>query len=221
MPSRSLRCLLAGAAVLALAALQPAAASAGDEPLRRVQVHRLMHPGHGFDGPGAFLGVGFLPLTPELRQHYGVAADLGVLVSKVVEDSPAAKAGVEVGDVLTRVDGEGVEEVFDLGRLIGRKEAGATVNLEVYRDGRAQALSATLSEPPEGMRKRHHAAHAAHAAHAEMLETECEGGPEDCPLLDKIRPDCPEGEATCEVKVVCKDGDCTCTVNGKEAACGD
>src|SRR5262245_15606747 len=47
---------------------------------------------------GGFLGVQLIGITPELRQHYGVPKDAGVLVGAVEADSPAAKAGIQVGD---------------------------------------------------------------------------------------------------------------------------
>jgi hypothetical protein len=214
-----------------LALVAPLAALAGrgdDDGLRKVRVHRLVH-GPGFGGPGTFLGVVFLPLTPELRRHWGVPEDAGVLVSKVVEDSPAAKAGLEVGDVLTRVDGQAVEEGFEVRRLIGGREAGETVAIEVFRAGRAQTLSATLEKRElERAFERELAGelphwigrHGRHGRHARAFVLKCDGDDEDCQLLRHPELDC-DGEEPCAIKVECQDGDCTCTVNGKASACAD
>ena len=60
-------------------------------------------------GRRGFIGVTLLEITPELRAHFGAPKDAGVLVSDVRADTPASKAGVEVGDVITSVDGKRVE----------------------------------------------------------------------------------------------------------------
>jgi membrane-associated protease RseP (regulator of RpoE activity) len=216
MISRPLRSILLSGAAVALVLLLPGGALAGDDDgLRRVRVHRLAH-GPGFHASGAFLGVGFLPLTPELRRHWGVAEEAGVLVSKVVEDSPAAKAGVQVGDILTRIDGDSVERNFALHRLIGRREPGETVTLEVVRGGRAQTLSATLEK--HEFERRFAGDGPRHDGHARAFVLECDDDDEDCRLLRHPGLDC-EGEEPCEIKIECREGDCTCTVNGKPSAC--
>lgn len=98
-----------------------------------------------------YLGVGLTDLTPELRAHFGVPEGAGVLVSRVEPGSPAEKAGVKVGDVLARVDGEEVESSFDVRMRIRRAEDGAQLPLEVWRGGKAQSLSAAVEkrERPE------------------------------------------------------------------------
>lgn len=94
-----------------------------------------------------FLGVQALELTPELQQHYGVDSHAGTLVSAVLDDSPAAAAGLEVGDVLTAIDGTPIDSPGDLRRTV-RRRAGEVALLEVYRDGRRLELEATLGEKP-------------------------------------------------------------------------
>lgn len=95
---------------------------------------------------GSFLGIQPLELTPELRRHYGAPEDAGVLVGRVVEESPAAAAGLAVGDVLTAVDGQSVRRPFDVRRLLGDRESGETVSLELWRDGARIERSAVLTE---------------------------------------------------------------------------
>jgi len=92
------------------------------------------------------LGISLMDLTPELRDHYGAPADAGVMVAKVEEDGPAAKAGVRVGDILTGVDGEEVSTSSEVARLIRSKEEGDVVELEIYRDGALQVLNAAIVE---------------------------------------------------------------------------
>lgn len=101
----------------------------------------------GFFSAGAergFLGVQLLDLTSELRLHYGTREDRGVLVSRVVDDSPAQRAGLRVGDVITHLDGEPVTSSFDATTRIGTRGDGEVVALEVMRDGKVETLSATL-----------------------------------------------------------------------------
>ena len=91
------------------------------------------------------LGVELRELTPELQTHFGAPEGSGVLVAGVSDDSPAAAAGIRVGDVITAVDSLAVDSVRDLSREI-RHRPGETVSIEVYRDGRPRQLSATLGE---------------------------------------------------------------------------
>lgn len=95
---------------------------------------------------GGYLGVQLMPLTPELRAHFGVPADRGVMVAYVAEDSPAARAGLQVGDVVTGIEGEGVETPWDLTVAVRGKEARETARLEVWRDGRGLDFDVTLEE---------------------------------------------------------------------------
>lgn len=98
-----------------------------------------------------YLGVELVDLTPELRAHFGAPDEHGVMVSRVESDSPAARAGVEVGDVITAVDGEAISGSWDLRRRIGRRSGGESLALDLIRDGRTQRVAATLEER-EGLR---------------------------------------------------------------------
>lgn len=94
----------------------------------------------------AYLGVHLLGLTPELRLHFGAVADRGVLVSRVEPDSPAARAGIAVGDLITGVDGAPLATPAQLvGRILHREE-GDEIELQIVRDGSDRALRATLAE---------------------------------------------------------------------------
>src|SRR5260370_38337471 len=62
----------------------------------------------------AFVGLSLTELTPELREFFGAPKDSGVLVSSVVENAPAAKAGVRVGDLIPRVNGKPTAGARDL-----------------------------------------------------------------------------------------------------------
>ena len=104
-----------------------------------------------FEGDGllmkrGYLGVGLTELTPELRTHFGAPEDAGAMVSKVEPGSPADKAGIRVGDILTRVDGNDVKSSWDVMAKVRRLDEGQQVPLEVWRDGKVQNLTATITE---------------------------------------------------------------------------
>jgi membrane-associated protease RseP (regulator of RpoE activity) len=97
-------------------------------------------------GRGGFLGVRLIGITDELRGHYGAPKDAGVLVGGVEPDSPAARAGIEVGDVITSVDGREVSSTGDLSRAVRRKKAGETVEIEFVRGRGTRKVTVTLDE---------------------------------------------------------------------------
>lgn len=142
---------------------QPAAAGAGDDPTTIREVEVVGHAGQrrvilrGEDeGPvlvrsvvvqRAWLGVSLLDITPELCRHFGVPEeDSGVLVSRVVEDGPAGRAGIEVGDVLVSIDGRRVSRAHHLVAELGGKEAGDGVRIEGWRRGLPVNFTAELAE---------------------------------------------------------------------------
>jgi membrane-associated protease RseP (regulator of RpoE activity) len=105
------------------------------------------------------IGVSTMELNKQLAEYFGVAD--GVLVTSVMEDSPAAKAGVRAGDVITAIDGEKVDSPGDLSRAINRKKEG-DVTLTVMRNKSQQTIrvtpkegggfSGTMDEPQVGRR---------------------------------------------------------------------
>src|SRR4029079_10651516 len=100
-----------------------------------------------FDGkpvPRGYLGIGLTDIPPELRTHFGVPEESGVLVSKVESGRPAEKAGLQVGDIVTAFDGKSIEPSFDLRQRVREADEGQQAAIEVWRDGRAQNLTATL-----------------------------------------------------------------------------
>ncbi|MGH9461680.1 MAG: S1C family serine protease [Vicinamibacteria bacterium] len=103
---------------------------------------------HFFAGPPGrgYLGVQLLNLTLELRSHFGVSEDAGVMVAKVEAGSPAEQAGVRVGDIVTEVDGNPIDSSWSLGRYVRGKKEGDSVSMEVWREGGAQAVFVTIVE---------------------------------------------------------------------------
>ncbi len=75
----------------------------------------------GFGGDRR-IGVSTMPLTKQLADYFGIADGKGVLITSVSEDSPAAKAGLKAGDIITAIDGEKIEGAGDLSRGINKKK---------------------------------------------------------------------------------------------------
>jgi hypothetical protein len=95
-----------------------------------------------WNGAG-WIGVRPVGMTPELREHFGAPKDSGVFVGSVEAGSPAAKAGLEVGDIITGVAGETIETPRELARRV-RRRAGETLRLEIVRNRSPKNLSVTV-----------------------------------------------------------------------------
>lgn len=91
------------------------------------------------------LGVELVDVTGDLREHLGAHRDEGVLVGRVLPDTPAEQAGVDVGDLIVAVGGVTVGAHGDLRRLL-RERDGETFNLGVIRDGRPLSLTVALPD---------------------------------------------------------------------------
>lgn len=98
------------------------------------------------------LGVGIEPLGDQLAEYFG--AKNGVLVASVEADSPAGKAGLKAGDVITAVNGEAIADPDDLTDEVRKAKAGSTLSLEIVRERKTQTLKATLPEAPTRQRVR-------------------------------------------------------------------
>lgn len=92
----------------------------------------------------ARLGVMVIGLTPELRTHLGAPSDRGVIVGRVEPHSAAAAAGLAVGDVITTVKGEAVDDGGDVLAALASSKKGDTVSIAVIRDRKPLTLSAKL-----------------------------------------------------------------------------
>ncbi|MDC9823849.1 Do family serine endopeptidase [Devosia sp. ZB163] len=96
-----------------------------------------------------FLGVGIQDVNRDIAESVGLATAAGALVTEPSKDSPADKAGVKSGDVITAVDGDQVTDALDLSRTIAGKNPGSTVELTIWRDGKEQKISVTLGKLDE------------------------------------------------------------------------
>ncbi|HSS45098.1 MAG TPA: PDZ domain-containing protein [Thermoanaerobaculia bacterium] len=111
-----------------------------DDDDSSVVVRSDQHSRHGF------IGVSLIEITPELRVHYGTPKEAGVLVGQVEPDSPAAKAGIQVGDIITAADGESIDSVRQLSRAIRHKKAGENIKIDISRDRTVKHLTVTVAE---------------------------------------------------------------------------
>jgi Do/DeqQ family serine protease len=91
------------------------------------------------------LGVLIQDLSPEIAKGLGVQAEAGAVVSKVIAESAAAKAGIERGDVIVAVDGVPVPNAASLRNQIGFREVGSTVKLDVLRGGQRRTVAVTIA----------------------------------------------------------------------------
>jgi serine protease Do len=103
-----------------------------------------------------YLGIQMQDVTPELRKSLGEKApDKGALVGQVMHGSPAEKAGVKPGDIITAVDGARVDGSRAVQKDVLSKQIGQKVDLSLWRDGQSTKIAATTGElPSEGEARR-------------------------------------------------------------------
>jgi serine protease Do len=100
-----------------------------------------------------WLGVSIQPLTPELAKSFGAKDTKGVLISDVMPDSPAAKAGLKAGDIVVEFDGKKVESPSDLQRAVGLTSAGSDAKVTVWRDQSEKTVTVKIGEAPDEQRQ--------------------------------------------------------------------
>ena len=91
------------------------------------------------------LGIEYQEISGQLAKYFKVPKESGVLVTNVDEDGPAAKAGLEAGDVILEFDGREVQDTDDLQRAVAKAEPGQEVAVSVQREGRKLELKVTLA----------------------------------------------------------------------------
>jgi serine protease Do len=96
-----------------------------------------------------WLGVSIQELSPDLATQFGVQEPKGVLVSEVLDDSPAKRAGFERGDVIVEFDGKPVENPTQLRNAVAQTVIGRKATVKVMRDKRLRSLEVTIAEQPK------------------------------------------------------------------------
>ncbi|MBI5189533.1 MAG: DegQ family serine endoprotease [Nitrospirae bacterium] len=97
-----------------------------------------------------WLGVSVQDLTPEFAKTFGVVGNVGALVADVVKDSPAEKAGLKSGDVITALNGRPVTDSSHLRNTVAQTPVGSGVKVEVVRDRKKLQLEVKVGELPKG-----------------------------------------------------------------------
>ena len=92
-----------------------------------------------------WLGVSIQPVTDEIAQSFGLQKSRGALVSDIMSGSPAEKAGLKQGDVITRFGGKDIKDARQLQMLVADTQAGQKVEMDVVRNGKPLKLTVTLA----------------------------------------------------------------------------
>jgi serine protease Do len=96
----------------------------------------------------AWLGVSIQPVKQDIAKAFRLPETYGALVGDVTKDSPAARSGLETGDIILDVDGQKIQDSRDLQLKIGNMSPGTTVKLTVFRNGATREIAVKLAEIP-------------------------------------------------------------------------
>jgi serine protease Do len=111
----------------------------------KLVVEQLKEKGHVTRG---WIGVQIQPVTPAIADAIGLKKPGGALVAKLQPNSPAGKGGIEIGDVITSVNGQAVKDSRDLARKIAVLAPGNTAKIGVFHNGQEKIVTVTLGELP-------------------------------------------------------------------------
>jgi serine protease Do len=92
------------------------------------------------------IGVSIDQVSRDVAESIGLGKPVGALVRSVESGSPADKAGVEAGDIITRFDGKVIDRATDLPRMVGNTKPGTRATITVFRKGAARDLNLTIAE---------------------------------------------------------------------------
>ncbi|HZD89370.1 MAG TPA: trypsin-like peptidase domain-containing protein, partial [Pseudolabrys sp.] len=130
------------------AIFSPSGGSVGigfDIPASTVKAVVAQLKAHGFVNH-AYLGVKVQPVTHSIAESLGMKTDKGAIVDQPMPDSPAAKAGIKAGDVITAVNGKTINNARDLARTIGMMAPQSTVKLTVIDNGNEKTVTVQLAK---------------------------------------------------------------------------
>ncbi len=139
-------------------------------------VAQLKTDGHVTRG---WLGISLQEVTQDLARSFGLEQPRGALVAEVTGNSPAEKAGLKVGDIITAYDGRPINDSADLPPLVGTTKPGANKDLTVIRDGKTRDIAVKLGQLPD----------------QDQTELTLSNPPDDgAPRLNVLVADFPDGE---------------------------
>src|SRR5579862_6533554 len=90
------------------------------------------------------IGIGISDVTPENAKFFGDSTAMGGVVTQVDPDSPGSKAGLQIGDVITEIDGRKINDAGELQVVVGQKQPGTKLELTVLRNGKTMTVPVTL-----------------------------------------------------------------------------
>jgi serine protease Do len=93
-----------------------------------------------------YMGIGITDVTPENAKFFESKDNRGAIVTQVEPNSPGAKAGLKIGDLITGLDGRQISDAGQLQVVVGQTRPGTTIKLQVFRDGKNMELPVTLEK---------------------------------------------------------------------------
>ena len=117
-----------------------------DQKVKIIKKHKMIDEPLLLNEKGGFLGVQIQDLSEQLSDYFKVKDGNGVLVSEVVKDSPAEKAGLKAGDIISKVDDKDIENAGELTMTVRGYEPETKVSVSVIRNGKKKNLEAILGE---------------------------------------------------------------------------
>jgi serine protease Do len=96
-----------------------------------------------------WIGVQIQPVTQDIADSMGLKQAEGALVADPQKDGPAAKAGIDSGDIITAVNGQSIKDARELARVIGGFAPGSTAKLDLLHQGKSKVVSLTLGQLPD------------------------------------------------------------------------
>jgi 2-alkenal reductase len=97
-----------------------------------------------------YMGISFQPINPDIANRYDLPAQWGVYVTRVAENSPASRAGLQEGDIITKVGSVALDETHSYVNTLFEFQPGDQVMLDVVRGGETTQLNVTLGEAQPG-----------------------------------------------------------------------
>jgi serine protease Do len=181
----------------------------------KMVVAELQEHGHVTRG---WLGVQVQPVSASIAESLGLKKAEGVIVDERMADSPAAKAGLEAGDVITAINGKPVKDAREFARTVAGLAPNSTIKFDVTRNGEAKSLTATLTQMPDERTAAADTDAAAPAANTPHLglavepARDTDGSAQKGVVVTAVEPDSPAAQQGIST------GDIILDVNGKQVS---
>lgn len=96
-----------------------------------------------------YIGITMQPVTDQLMNHYGLKSRDGAVVLQLIEDAPAAKAGLKPMDIIVKIDGNQMRSTSDVQKFVLNQDMGKELEVEILREGKSKSITIKLEEMPE------------------------------------------------------------------------